>query len=114
MANLAKADDEAAYWRAKTPAERLLAVELIRRTLYGYDPTTARLQRVLETAELNPPFRLKVLTIISGVEFAECYAQRTVSQLDGLEVPFISLGDLKANRKASGRLNDLADIEHLS
>ena len=55
-----------------------------------------------------------MLTIISGVEFAECYAQRTVSQLDGLEVPFISLGDLKANRKASGRLNDLADIEHLS
>ena len=41
----------------------------------------------------------------SGVEFAECYAQRTVSQLDGLEVPFISLGDLKANKKTSGRFS---------
>jgi hypothetical protein len=36
------------YWLSKTPTERLEAVELMRQMLYGYDPATARLQRVLE------------------------------------------------------------------
>jgi hypothetical protein len=41
------------YWRAKTPAERLEALELMRQIMYGYDPTSARLQRVLTVAELS-------------------------------------------------------------
>jgi len=36
------------YWRSKTPRERWEALETIRQILYGYDPSTARLQRVLE------------------------------------------------------------------
>jgi len=37
------------YWRNKTPQERLAALELLRQNAYGYDdPTTSRLQRVLE------------------------------------------------------------------
>jgi hypothetical protein len=47
--------DEKAYWLSKTPYERLQAVELMRRVLYGYDPSTARLQRVLEVA----PFKAR-------------------------------------------------------
>jgi hypothetical protein len=43
-------EDEKRYWRSKTPHERLEAVELTRQILYGYDPATARLQRVLEVA----------------------------------------------------------------
>jgi hypothetical protein len=43
--------DEKAYWLSKTPQERMEALELMRQTLYGYDPSTARLQRVLEIAE---------------------------------------------------------------
>lgn len=41
-----RADKE--YWMSKTPGERLEAIEAIRQVLYGYDPTAARLQRVLE------------------------------------------------------------------
>ena len=44
-------EDEKKYWRSKTPHERLAAVELTRQILYGYDPATARLQRVFEVAE---------------------------------------------------------------
>lgn len=36
------------YWRSKTPRERWEALETIRQILYDYDPSTARLQRVLE------------------------------------------------------------------
>jgi hypothetical protein len=43
--------DDVAYWRSRPPAERLAAVEFLRQTTYGYDPTTVRLQRVLEIAQ---------------------------------------------------------------
>ena len=49
---LEKSDDKE-YWLAKTPQERLEAVELMRQINYGYDPTTTRLQRVLEVDELK-------------------------------------------------------------
>jgi hypothetical protein len=42
-----------AYWHSRTPAERLIAVELMRQSAYGYDPATARLQRVFEVTQLK-------------------------------------------------------------
>ena len=50
---LSDESDEKAYWHAKTPQERLEAVELMRQINYGYDPTTARVQRVLEVVKLT-------------------------------------------------------------
>jgi len=41
------------YWRDKSPGERMDALELMRQIIYGYDPTTTRLQRVLEIVELE-------------------------------------------------------------
>lgn len=41
------------YWLSKTPEQRLLAVEFLRQSIYGYDPVTERLQRVFETAEFK-------------------------------------------------------------
>ncbi len=60
-----------------------------------------------------PPVRIEVSTTISGVDFAECYAARVTDTLDGIPVCIISLGHLKLNKKASGRHQDLADLEHL-
>jgi hypothetical protein len=43
-----------AYWRSRTPLERLEALELMRQSAYGYDdPTASRLERVLEFARLK-------------------------------------------------------------
>ena len=53
ITSLSDNSDEKAYWQGKTPAERLEAVELMRQILYGYDPSSTRLQRVLEIAELS-------------------------------------------------------------
>lgn len=61
----------------------------------------------------NPPMRLEISTGISGVEFEESYASRVVDTLDGVEVNIIDLPHLKANKKAAGRLKDLADLENL-
>ena len=41
------------YWRARSPEERMEALELMRQIIYGYDPATARLQRFFEVAELE-------------------------------------------------------------
>lgn len=48
---LSEQGDEREYWASKTPAERLQAVEFMRQVMYGYDPDTARLQRVFTIAE---------------------------------------------------------------
>lgn len=45
--------DDKDFWLAKTPQERLQAVEMLRQLNYGYDPATARLQRVLAVDELQ-------------------------------------------------------------
>ena len=37
----------------KSPIERFEAVEFLRKIAYGRDATTARLQRVIETAEFS-------------------------------------------------------------
>jgi hypothetical protein len=43
--------DETVYWSTKTPTERLAAIEVMRQIIYGYDPTTTRLKRVLTITE---------------------------------------------------------------
>ena len=44
-------EDEKRYWQKKSPHERLEAVETTRQVLYGYNPASIRLQRVLEVTE---------------------------------------------------------------
>ena len=51
--SLSEESDEKAYWHAKTPHERLEAIELMRQINYGYDPATTRIQRVLKVVQLK-------------------------------------------------------------
>lgn len=60
-----------------------------------------------------PPVRIELTTAISGVSFDECYAERIVDTLDGVEVNLINLRHLKINKEASGRFKDLNDLENL-
>jgi len=41
------------FWHSATPHDRLRALEFMRETMYGYDPASARLQRVLEITQLG-------------------------------------------------------------
>ena len=43
--------EEKEYWLSRTPQERLLHVERLRRIAYGYDENSEGLQRILEIAE---------------------------------------------------------------
>lgn len=50
---LDQSDCDLEYWLSKTPEERLAAVELNRRMIYGYDRATSRLQRFFEIVTLE-------------------------------------------------------------
>ena len=61
----------------------------------------------------EPPVRLEVITSASGVDFKECFSHREVLEIDGIPINFISLEDLKKNKRAAGRFKDMEDLEHL-
>jgi predicted nucleotidyltransferase len=60
-----------------------------------------------------PPNRIDLITGLTGVDFEVCYANRIETEIDGALVPFIDLENLKRNKLASGRAQDLADVENL-
>ncbi len=60
-----------------------------------------------------PPLRIEILTTISGVKFEDCYKKRIKAKVEGIPINFISLEDLKKNKKESGRHKDLNDLENL-
>ena len=102
-------------WVAIHPenAERLVAVL----KEFGFNLPELSPQLFLQEEKIIrmgvPPVRLEICTSISGVGFEACYEKRIVADLDGAEVNLISLDDLKTNKKASGRSEDITDLEKL-
>jgi hypothetical protein len=60
-----------------------------------------------------PPARIDLITTAPGVDFEECYKSRIEVDIEGVSVNFIGLEDLKRNKQAAGRMQDLADLENL-
>jgi len=60
-----------------------------------------------------PPNRVDMITTTPGVDFDTCYAARAQAEIDGIQVNFIDIENLKRNKAAVGRHQDLADIESL-
>jgi hypothetical protein len=61
-----------------------------------------------------PPNRIDLMTSPKGVDFDTCYASREKIEIEGLTVNLIDLKNLKINKKATGRHQDLADLENLT
>ncbi|NUQ10834.1 MAG: hypothetical protein HUU26_00705 [Gemmatimonadaceae bacterium] len=60
-----------------------------------------------------PPYRIDVMTSISGVEFDEAEQGSLAGMLFGAPVRFIGREALVRNKRASGRPKDLADVRSL-
>jgi len=60
-----------------------------------------------------PPNRIDLITSLPGVSFEECFQSRLNVEVDGVMVHFIDLEHLKQNKRATGRFQDLADLENL-
>jgi hypothetical protein len=61
----------------------------------------------------RPPFRIDILTSISGVSFEEVYNNSRIYKEEDFEVRCIHINELIRNKKSSGRFKDLADAEML-
>lgn len=59
-----------------------------------------------------PPNRIDILTTLKGIKFENCYKARVEIDIQGLKINFIDLENLKHNKRATGRLQDLADAEN--
>lgn len=59
------------------------------------------------------PCRIDVITKIDGVRYSDAAGRASSRQIDGIPVRVISVEDLIANKRASGRTKDLADAEIL-
>ena len=102
-------------WVAISPANAIRLVDVFQR--FGMQDSKITPSLFQERGRIIrmgvPPMRIGVLTEIDGVAFAECYAARVTAQIDGQMVQLISRRHLRINKRASGRHQDLDDLEHL-
>ncbi|MEO5891077.1 MAG: DUF6036 family nucleotidyltransferase [Ferruginibacter sp.] len=61
-----------------------------------------------------PPLRIDILNEIDGIGFEEAYNNKLVIDVDGLLVNYIGLDDLIKNKQASGRHQDITDVNTLN
>jgi hypothetical protein len=61
----------------------------------------------------QPPLRVDLMRAIDGVPAPDALGRSVGATWDGLPVRVISLDDLIENKRAAGRMQDLADVERL-
>jgi hypothetical protein len=60
-----------------------------------------------------PPGRIDILTELTGLTFEQAWSDRVRRPFGELEVDFIDRASFVRNKRATGRLKDLSDIEGL-
>ena len=60
-----------------------------------------------------PPNRIDILTTLTDLKFEDCYEAKVKVEIHGLHIDFIDIENLKKNKRATGRPQDLADAENL-
>ena len=74
----------------------------------------ARVQAESEVVYLGiPPVRIDILRKVDGLDTEEALDRAVKVQVGELAIPILSLDDLIANKRASGRPQDLADATML-
>lgn len=62
----------------------------------------------------DPPYRIDIVTESDGVLFEGAWERHVEVEIDGRQVPIIARVDLIANKRASGRPQDIADVARLA
>ena len=100
-------------WLDKSNAEKILQVLKD----FGFGSLDLTVDDFLDPEKViqlgYPPNRIDILTDLKGINFKECYSSRVEVKIEGTNINFINLENLKKNKKALGRNQDLADLENL-
>lgn len=102
------------FWISRTPdnlQRLLLALQDFGFGSLGLKPDDFNDDTVVQLGQ--PPRRIDLLTSLDGVDFESCFARREAVVLGGLRLWVIGLSDLKLNKRAVGRPQDLADLAAL-
>ncbi|MGG7663591.1 nucleotidyltransferase [Dyadobacter sp. BHUBP1] len=98
---------------SESNAEKMLAVL----AEFGFSSLGYQKEDFLKENIINqigyPPLRIDILTSIDGVRFSEAVEHKRIIDIDSIEVAFIGLNQLIANKKASNRPQDIIDIVSL-
>jgi hypothetical protein len=102
-------------WVAMNPRNANAITDALRE--FGFDTPNLSSELFLKQDEVVrmgvPPVRIDILTTIAGVTFEACFPKRETVVVSGATIPFISLEDLRKNKQATGRAQDLTDLRHL-
>jgi hypothetical protein len=84
---------------------------------FGFGSLDLKADDFLESDQIiqlgYPPNRIDILTTLKDLQFEDCYKLRVQVEIQGLYITFIDIENLKKNKRATGRSQDLADVENL-
>lgn len=60
-----------------------------------------------------PPYRIDLMTSVSGVDFDAAWSERVEGEVEGVRVPIIGRQSFVRNKRTTGRTKDAADLESL-
>ncbi|MFO0059890.1 MAG: hypothetical protein ACK57O_03325, partial [Planctomyces sp.] len=107
-----RATSDMDIWVSQSPENAGRVVAAIR--AFGFNTPNLTEDLFLQRRRIvrmgHPPIRIEVMNEIDGVTFEECRPAAILAFFDGIQVPIISLGDLKRNKLASGRPKDIDDL----
>lgn len=84
---------------------------------FGFGESGITLEDLLSPGRIvvlgRPPARVDLMNCISGVEWDDAYANRAAGHYGRLPVNYIGRREFLANKRATGRKSDAADVERL-
>lgn len=102
-------------WIERSKENALNALKALEK--FGFGSLGLKSEDFLETDQIiqlgYPPNRIDILTTLKKLKFEDCYKARVEVEIQGLKINFIDLENLKKNKRATGRPQDLADAENL-
>jgi predicted nucleotidyltransferase len=109
-----RATDDLDIWITVEP-ENARKVSAVLRQFGGFPASKVKPSMFQERGKVfifgREPVRVDILTAPSGLDFDTSYERRNTVDWDGVKVPLISFEDLRANKRASGRPKDIADLD---
>ena len=102
-------------WIATNPENALRMLNVLKD--FGFASLSLSQQDFLEQDNIIkigfPPNRIDILTSVDGIQFADSVSESSIIKVDGIAIHLIGIHKLIENKTASGRLQDLADVEKL-
>jgi|WetSurMetagenome_2_1015567.scaffolds.fasta_scaffold671642_1 hypothetical protein len=110
------------YPRATKDIDFLIAVDQknlqkLKKALYEFHAPTIDMEHFKKPGNFfrmgRAPVQIDIITEAAGIDIKECYRRRMTINVEGTEILVISREDLIKNKRATGRIQDLADAQTL-